>query len=45
MDKKFDEIDIFNILENKQDEFDYTEEEFYEWGFNLDFALHKNKRL
>jgi hypothetical protein len=45
MDRMFDEIDIFNILENKQEEFDYTEEEFIEWGFNLDFVVSKNKSL
>lgn len=45
MDKKFGEVDIFDILENKQEEFDYTEEEFFEWGMNLNFITQKSKKI
>lgn len=45
MDEKFDEIDILEIVDKKQSEFDYTKEEFDEWGLNLDFSFNKNKNL
>ena len=45
MEQKFNEIDIFEILEKKQEEFDYTEEEFFEWGMNLNLVASKNKSL
>lgn len=45
IDKKFNEINIFEVLDKKQTEFDYTEEEFVQWGFNLSFPEERKKRL
>lgn len=41
VEKKFKELDIFEILEKKQTDFDYTEDEFIQWGFNLNFMIEK----
>ena len=35
IDKSFSQVDILDILENRQTTFDYTEEEFLKAGFNL----------
>ena len=45
VDKRIDEINFTEEIERKQEEFDYTEEEFVEWGLNLDFSSQKNKVL
>jgi len=45
IDEKFNELDIIDILENKQEEFDYTEEEFDAWGCNLNFPQIKGRNL
>ncbi len=44
IDEKFSEIDIRDLLENHQIEFDYTEDEFIEWNMNLEIDL-KSKKL
>ncbi len=36
LDKKFAMIDIISMLDNQQENFDYTEEEFLDWGMNLE---------
>ncbi len=35
IDKDFSKVDIIDILENKQTDFDYTEEEFLKWGLKV----------
>jgi len=38
IDENFSKLDIADVLDNHQEEFDdYTEEEFSDWGMNLDF--------
>ena len=37
IDENFSKIDITDVLDNHQEEFDYTEEEFSDWGMNLNF--------
>ena len=41
VDKEFLKIDIIDIIDNKQDEWDYTEEEFNNWGMNLSIINKK----
>ena len=43
IDTKFSKIDIIDLLENHQREFDYTEEEFVDWGMNLDTKFNSKK--
>lgn len=45
VEEKFNNINIVETIENKQEEFDYEEEEFIEWGFNLEILPQKNKTL
>lgn len=45
VNERFSEINFIETIENKQEEFDYDEEEFVEWGLNLDFLSQKNKTL
>lgn len=45
VDEKFNEIDIIETIEKRQEEFDYDEEEFIGWGFNIDFLPSKHKSL
>lgn len=42
--KEFSKYDIFEILDKHQDEFDYEESEFLEWGLNLDVLKNQKKR-
>lgn len=35
LDEEFNKLNIIEILENNQEEFDYTEQEFIDWGLNL----------
>lgn len=45
IDEEFSKLDIIDILENKQEEFDYSEEEFYEWGLNLNLPQAQERNL
>lgn len=45
VEEKFNDVDIFETLDRKQEEFDYDEEEFVSWGLNLDLVLQKNRTL
>ena len=44
-DQEFSEIDVIDLIENKQSEFDYSEDEFKDWGMNLDLNLDSNKKF
>ena len=41
--EKLSEIDILDIINNNQEEFDYTEDEFKDWGFNLEIENNYHK--
>lgn len=41
IDEEFSKIDIINLLENKQVEFDFSEEEFFDKDYNLDLPKVK----
>ena len=43
LDEKFSQIDINEILLQRQTEFDYTEEDFEKWGLNTKFTLGGKK--
>ena len=45
MDSDFKMIDSKDILDNKQDEFDYTEDEFVGYGRNLEIGNKETKTL
>lgn len=45
IDKKFDDANVSEVIENKQEEFDYEENEFIEWGFNLEIGTSKSKTI
>jgi len=45
MDSDFKMIDSKDILDNKQDEFDYTEDEFVGYGCNLEIGNKETKTL
>lgn len=44
VDECFSRLDIIDVIENKQDEFGCTEEEFLYWGLNLQI-LHDKEKL
>ena len=42
-DEEFSKIDVIDLIENHQSEFDYSEDEFINWGMNLDLNLDSKK--
>lgn len=43
IDQNFSQMKLVETLEDKQEEFDYSEEEFMEWGMNLSFNQESKK--
>lgn len=44
LDEEFAKLDIDDIINNRQEEFDYTYEEFCQWGLNLDINNAKQNK-